>query len=45
LTIQNAADLEFQAIDPANAPQRAEFKLGLFLPDHQVPPAPQTPAK
>jgi hypothetical protein len=51
LTIQNAADLEFPATDPANAPQRAEFKLGIFPPDHHVPPAaptpqtPQTPAK
>jgi hypothetical protein len=51
LTIQNAADLEFPATDPANAPARAEFKLGLFPPDHHVPPAtptppaPQTPSK
>jgi hypothetical protein len=30
LTIQNAADLEFPATDPANAPARAEFKLGIF---------------
>jgi hypothetical protein len=46
-----AADLEFPATDPANAPARAEFKLGIFPPDHHVPPAtptplaPQTPAK
>jgi hypothetical protein len=51
LTIQNAADLEFPATDPANAPARAEFRLGIFPPDHHVPPAaptppaPQTPAK
>ena len=32
LTIQNAADLEFPAIPQSgtNAPERAEFKLGLF---------------
>jgi hypothetical protein len=44
LTIQNAADLEFPATDPANAPARAEFKLGIFPPDHHVPPATPTPA-
>ena len=43
LTIQNAADLEFPATDPANAPARAEFKLGIFPPDHHVPPAVPTP--
>ena len=43
LTIQNAADLEFPATDPANAPIRAEFKLGIFPPDHHVPPAPPVP--
>jgi hypothetical protein len=43
LTIQNAADLEFPATDPANAPARAEFKLGIFPPDHHVPPAAPTP--
>jgi hypothetical protein len=43
LTIQNAADLEFPATDPANAPARAEFKLGIFPPDHHVPPATPTP--
>ena len=42
LTIQNAADLEFPATDPANAPERAEFKLGIFPPDHHVPPATPT---
>jgi hypothetical protein len=31
---ENAANLEF----PANAPARAEFKLGIFPPDHHVPP-------
>jgi hypothetical protein len=29
--------------DPANAPARAEFKLGIFPPDHHVPPATPTP--
>jgi hypothetical protein len=43
LTIQNAADLEFPATDPANAPARAEFKLGIFPPDHHVPAAAPTP--
>jgi hypothetical protein len=43
ITIQNAADLEFPATDPANAPIRAEFKLGIFPPDHHVPPAAPTP--
>jgi hypothetical protein len=43
LTIQNAADLEFPATDPANAPQRAEFRLGIFPPDHHVPLAVPTP--
>ena len=44
LTIQNAADLEFPATAPANAATRAEFRLGLFPPDHHVPPATPTPA-
>jgi hypothetical protein len=44
LTIQNAADLEFPATDPANAPARAEFKLGIFPPDHHVPAPAPTPA-
>jgi hypothetical protein len=39
MTIQNAAGLEF----PANAPARAEFKLGRLPPDHHVPPAAPTP--
>ena len=43
ITIQNAADLEFPATDPANAPARAEFKLGSFPPDHHVAPATPTP--
>jgi len=38
-----ATDLEFPATDPANAPQRAEFKLGIFPPDHHVAPAAPTP--
>jgi hypothetical protein len=44
LTVQNAADLEFPATDPANAHTRAEFKLGSFPPDHHAPPATPTPA-
>jgi hypothetical protein len=43
LTIQNAADLELPATDPANTPARAEFRLGLFPPDHHVAPATPTP--
>ena len=43
LTIQNAANLEFPATNPANAPARAEFKLGIFPPDHHTPPAKPTP--
>ena len=42
LTIQNAANLEFPATHAANAPIRAEFRLGLFPPDHHVAPAPPT---
>ncbi len=44
LTIQNAADLEFPATNAANAPIRAEFRLGIFPPDHHTPPEPPTPA-
>ena len=43
LTIQNAADLEWPASDPANAGVRGEFLLGIFPPDHGGNPAP-TPA-
>jgi hypothetical protein len=43
MSIQNAADLEFPATDPAPAPARAEFKLGIFPPDHHVAPAAPTP--
>jgi hypothetical protein len=48
LTIQNAADLQWPAADPANAGVRGEFLLGIFPPDHggnhtPTPPAPQTP--
>jgi hypothetical protein len=49
LTIQNAADLEWLAANPANAGVRDEFLLGIFPTDHggnhtQLPtlPAPQT---
>ena len=51
LTIQNAADLEHPAIDPANTGVRAQFLLGIFPPDHggnhtqPTPPAPQTLGK
>jgi hypothetical protein len=34
LTIQNAADLQWPATDPANAGVRDEFRLGIFPPDH-----------
>lgn len=34
LTIQNAADLEWPATDPANTGVRDEFRLSLFPPDH-----------
>jgi hypothetical protein len=34
LTIQNAADLQWPAYDPANAGVRGEFQLGIFPPDH-----------
>jgi hypothetical protein len=47
LTIQNAADLEWPATDPANAGVRDEFLLGIFPPDHggnhASPPAPPQP--
>jgi len=43
LTIQNAADLEFPAINPANAAVRDEFRLNTFPPDNHAPPAPPTP--
>jgi hypothetical protein len=34
LTIQNAADMEWPATDPANAGVRGQFLLGIFPPDH-----------
>jgi hypothetical protein len=47
LTIQNAADLQWPAADPANAGVRGEFLLGIFPPDHggnHTPaPTPTTP--
>jgi hypothetical protein len=43
LTIQNAADLEYPATDPANAAERDEFRLNTFPPDNHAPPAPPTP--
>lgn len=36
LTIQNACDLEYPATDLANAPIRAEFRIGIFPPSHHV---------
>ena len=47
LTIQNAADLEWPADDPANAGVRGEFLLGIFPPDHggNHTPPPTPPAK
>ena len=48
LTIQNAANLEWPATDPANASVRGEFLLGIFPPDrgrHHTPPLPAASAK
>jgi len=52
LTIQNAADLQWPAADPANAGVRGEFLLGIFPPDHggnhtqpPTPPQPTPPSK
>jgi hypothetical protein len=49
LTIQNAADLEWPASDPANAGVRGEFLLGIFPPDHggnhTPPPTPPATSK
>jgi len=47
LTIQNAADLEWPATDPANSGVRGEFLLGIFPPDHggnHTPAPAPTPA-
>ena len=43
LTIQNAADLEFPATNPANAATRDEFLLNTFPLDNHTPPATPTP--
>jgi hypothetical protein len=43
LTIQDAADLEWPATDPANAGVRGEFLIGIFPPDHGGNHAPPTP--
>jgi hypothetical protein len=43
LTIQDAADWELPATDPANVPARTEFKLGIFPPDRHAPAATPTP--
>ena len=53
LDIQNAADLEWPADDPANVAVRAKFLLGVFpygspssgTTPPPTPPAPQTPGK
>jgi len=45
LTIQNAADLQYPATDPANISVRDEFLLNIFPPDHggNSTPTPPTP--
>jgi hypothetical protein len=43
LTIQHAGDLEYPAIDPDNAPIRAEFRLDIFPPTQHTPDATPTP--
>jgi hypothetical protein len=43
LTIQNAADLEYPATNPANAPIRDEFRIGPFPPDHHTNHTTPTP--
>ncbi len=40
---QNAADLQFPAINPANAAARDEFRRNTFPPDNHTPPAPPAP--
>jgi len=46
LTIQNAADLQYPASDPANAGVRDEFRLNVFPPDHGGNSTPaQTPTQ
>jgi hypothetical protein len=49
LTIQNAADLEWSAADPANVGVRGEFLVGIFPLNHgrnHTPPTPSAaPAK
>ena len=46
LTIQNAADLQFPASNPANVGVRGQFLLGIFPPDHggNHTPPPTPPA-
>lgn len=43
LTIQNAADLEYPATNPANAATHDEFRLNTFPPDNHAPPTPPQP--
>lgn len=43
LTIQNAANLEYPAINPANGPIRDEFRLNTFPPDSHTTPEPTPP--
>ena len=48
LRCQDAADLEYPATDPANAPIRAEFRLDIFPPSHHAPamePSPTPPTQ
>jgi len=40
---QNAATWNFRPPTRPTPPVRAEFKLGIFPPDHHVPPATPTP--
>jgi hypothetical protein len=45
LAIQNASNNEYPESNPANAPARMAFRLGVFPPRHKpsVPPAEPTP--
>lgn len=48
LTMQNAADMQWPASNPANVAVRSQFRLGVFPPDHggtgPTKPAPPAPA-
>jgi len=43
IQVQNAADLQFPASNPANAGVRGQFLLGIFPPDHGGNHTPPTP--